>query len=523
MEYDFIVIGAGSAGCVLANRLSADPARSVLLLEAGGTDRKMNVKIPAAFSKLFKTDSDWDYHADAEPNLKGRELYIPRGRMLGGTSSMNAMIYIRGRRQDYDGWSQLGCDGWSYDEVLPYFTRSEHNERIQNEYHGVGGDLNVADHRSLNLQSEAFVDACTEWGIGRTDDFNGDSQLGASPYQVTQKNGARWSSADAFLRPAMRRDNLTVQTGALVTRIDATNSRATSVHYRLGGSIQTAYAGSEIVVSAGAIGSPQILMLSGIGPAQHLRNAGVEPIVDLPVGRGLQDHPVVLMAYESTQTVGLEDAEKPKHLLEYALRRRGKLSSNVGEAGAFVKTGDDLAAADIQFHFAPGYFNNHGFTKRDGFAMTLGPTLISVESRGTVELRSADPTDKVRLQGNYLASRRDLDSLVAGVKVGREIMMQTSLDPFRGSELHPGADCRSDAEIVDYIRRVAELLYHPTGTCAMGPPGAAVVDPQLRVNGVEGLRVADASIMPEITGGNTNAPSIMIGEKAADLIWAAAS
>ncbi len=523
MQYDFIVIGAGSAGCVLANRLSADPARSVLVLEAGGSDRNLNVRIPAAFYKLFKTGRDWDFHAEPEANLKGRELFIPRGKMLGGSSSMNAMIYIRGRREDYDGWAAGGCSGWSYDEVLPFFKRSEHNERIHDEYHGVGGELNVADLISPNPLSEAFVDAAAEWGLVRSSDFNGASQLGAGLYQVTQKNAGRWSAASAFLRPALKRDNLTLVTNALVTRINVVEGRAVSVEYQAGGDLEVAHAAGEIVVSAGAINSPQILMLSGIGPAAHLRETGIEPVVDLPVGQGLQDHPAVLMAYESTAAVGIDDAEKPRYLVEYALRQRGKLSSNIGEAGGFVRSRDDLAVADLQFHFAPGYFHNHGFTTREGFAFSLGPTLISVESRGRVQLRSADPSEHVRIEGNYLDSRADVDSLITGVKIGREILAQSGLDPFRGAELHPGPDYASDAEIEDYIREEVEMLYHPVGTCAMGPPGRAVVDPELRVNGVEALRVADASIMPAIVGGNTNAPAIMIGEKAADLIWSAAS
>jgi len=523
MEYDFIVIGAGSAGCVLANRLSADPVRSVLLLEAGGSDRNVNVRIPAAFPKLFKGDRDWDFAAEPEANLKGRELYIPRGKMLGGSSSINAMIYIRGRRADYDSWAAQGCAGWSYDEVLPYFKRSEHNERIRNDFHGVGGDLNVADLTSPNPLSEAFVDACAEWGIVRTDDFNGADQLGTSLYQVTQKDGSRWSSANAFLKPVLRRDNLTVATGALVTRINVVSGRAVSVEYAVKGVAEVAHAAGEIIVSAGAINTPQILMLSGIGPAAHLREFDIEPVVDLPVGEGLQDHPAVMMAYEAPQPIGIEDAEKPRHLVDYLVRRRGKLTSNIGEAGAFIKTRDDLAAADIQYHFAPAYFNNHGFTTREGFASTFGPTLISVESRGRVRLRSADPTEKVRIEGNYLGSQADIDSLVAGVKIGREIAAQASFGSYRAAEIHPGPDYQSDAEIVDYVRQVVELLYHPTGTCAMGPPGEAVLDPSLRVYGVEALRVADASIMPEIVGGNTNAPSIMVGEKAADMIWSAAS
>ena len=521
MEYDYIVVGAGSAGCVLANRLSADPDRSVLLLEAGGSDRHLNVKVPAAFSKLFKTGRDWNFTTEAEPNLKGRSLYVPRGKMLGGSSSMNAMIYIRGRREDYDGWAAAGCDGWSYDEVLPAFRRSENNERITDEFHGMGGELNVTDLRTVNPVTHAFVDACESWGMDRNDDFNGASQLGGGTFQVTQRNGARCSTADAFLKPARKRSNLTVRTGVTVWRIVIEGGRAVGVQLIDGSMTETVRCSGEVVVCAGAINSPQVLMLSGIGPADDLQELGIDPVVDLPVGQGLQDHPVIMMVYDCTQSVTLDDAEKPRHLLEYLAFRKGMLSSNVGEAGAFVKTRDELDVADIQFHFGPAFFVDHGFETRDGHAFTLGPTLVSVESRGAVRIVSTDPREKVSIEGNYLATQADIDSLVAGVKIGREIAAQAAFDEYRGKEIYPGPDYGSDAELETYCRRVAELLYHPTGTCAMGPAGAAVVDPELRVNGVEGLRVADGSVMPEIVGGNTNAPVIMIAERAAAMITGA--
>ena len=518
MRYDYVVIGAGSAGCVLANRLSALPDRSVLLLEAGGSHRHMNTHIPAAFPKLFKTKRDWDYMTEPETSLKGRSVYIPRGKMLGGSSSMNAMIYIRGRREDYDGWAAAGCKGWSFDDILPYFRRSEDNARIRDEYHGIGGELHVDDLRSPNPLSRAFVDACVQWGMPANDDFNGASQSGAGFYQVTQRRGARWSAAHAFLRPVRKRPNLTAETGAHATRLIVESDRVTGVAYVVGGERRVAHAEREVVVAAGAINSPQLLMLSGIGPADHLRDVGIDPVADLPVGDNLQDHPVVMMVYECPAPVSLADAEKPKALLEYLAFRRGMLSSNIGESGCFVKTRSDRDAADVQFHFGPAFFVEHGFQTYDGHAFSMGPTLVSVESRGTVRLASANPFDKMRITGNYLTADADMQAMVAGVRLGREIAHQRAFDDFRGREIYPGPDYQTDAEVEEYIRQVAELLYHPVGTCAMGPQGSAVVDPELRVNGIEGLRVADASVMPVIPGGNTNAPTIMIAERAADLM-----
>ncbi len=522
MEYDYIIVGAGSAGCVVANRLSADGTRSVLLLEAGGSNKHMNVSIPAAFPKLFKSKRDWDYMTDPEPSLKGRSVFIPRGKMLGGSSSMNAMIYIRGRRSDYDGWAASGCDGWSYDEVLPYFRRSERNDRLNDEYHGIGGELLVTDLVSPNPMSRAFVDACVAWGMPANDDFNGASQEGAGLYQVTQNKASRWSTAKAFLDPARKRDNLTVETGAHATEIVMDGVRAVGVAYVVGKERRVAHASAEVIVAAGAINSPQLLMLSGIGPADDLSLHGIAPIVDLPVGHNLQDHPVVMNVYETDQAVSLADAEKPKALLEYAVFKRGMLSSNIGEAGGFVRSRPSLMDADIQFHFGPAFFVEHGFETFDGHAFSVGPTLVSVESRGTVELASADPFSKVRIHGNYLTARTDIDALVAGVKISREIANEAPLSKYRTREIYPGEGYGSDAELEEYVRQVAELLYHPAGTCAMGPAGAAVVDPQLRVNGVDGLRVVDASVMPVIVGGNTNAPTIMIAERASDLILGAA-
>lgn len=515
MEYDYVIVGAGSAGCVLANRLSANADSSVLLLEAGGSDRHLHVQAPAAFPKLFKSKRDWHYVAEPEPGVKGRSLYIPRGKMLGGSSSMNAMIYIRGRRSDYDNWAAEGCAGWAYEDVLPFFKRSERNDRIDDAYHGTSGELLVTDLANPHPMSRAFVDAAIAWGMPANDDFNGASQDGAGLYQVTQDRGRRWSTAKAFLAPVRNRPNLTVSTGAHATEIVFDGDRAVGVAYVAGRRRHVAHAAQEVVVAAGAINSPQLLMLSGLGPADELRRHGISVRVDLPVGHNLQDHPVVMVVYESIADGSLADAEKPRALLEYLAFRKGLLTSNIGEAGGFVRTRPDLAAADIQFHFGPAYFVEHGFETFDGHAFSIGPTLISVESRGRVELASADPFARPRIVGNYLTAGADVATLTAGVRIAREIATAGPMQPFRGREIYPGPDITTDAEVEGYVREVAELLYHPVGTCAMGAPGSAVVDPELRVNGITGLRVADASVMPTIVGGNTNAPTIMIAERAA--------
>lgn len=521
-EYDVIIVGAGSAGCVLANRLSADPDRTVLLIEAGASDRTANVAVPAAFKKLFKSGRDWNFATDPEPGCSDRELYVPRGKMLGGSSSMNAMIYIRGSRSDYDGWASAGCEGWSYDEVLPFFRRSENNERITDGYHGQGGELNVADQRSPNVLSHAFVAAATEWGLAANDDFNGANQDGAGLFQVTQRNGRRWSACNAFLAPVRRRANLDVLTGAHVTEIVLEGSRAVGVAYVSSGRRSVVRCRDEVVVSAGSIMSPHLLMLSGIGPADHLAAIGVTPVVDLPVGEGLQDHPVPMVVFECTEPVSLTDAaaESPRSLFEYARRRTGMLTSNIGEAGAFVRSDPALAEPDLQFHFGPAYFVEHGFRTIEGHAFTMGPVLVKPRSRGAVRLASRDPFAPPRVSGGILSDPADVRALASGVTIAREMGHSHAFDRFRGPELHPGPEVTATRELEDYVRTVTELLYHPVGTCAMGPPGQAVVDPELRVNGLSGLRIADASIMPTIVSGNTNAATIMIAERTAELMRA---
>lgn len=520
-RFDYIIIGAGSAGCVLANRLSAQPEVKVLLIEAGPSDRHPFVQIPAAFSKLFKTKRDWQYQSVAEPYLDGRSVYIPRGRMLGGSSSINAMIYIRGNREDYDVWaSEYGCLGWGYDDLLPYFKKSEANERLTNSYHGNSGPLHISDLPKPNILSAAFVEACAENGMKPINDFNGPEQLGAGYFQVNQKNGKRWSAADGYLRPAMKRPNLTVTTKSVVTGIGVQSGAATSVSYTRNRSRMIAEASREVILSAGALGSPQILMLSGIGPADHLRDHGIEPIVDLAVGRGLQDHPAVPVIYDCVKPVSMDDVEHPKHLLRYLANRSGKLRSNLCEAGAFVSTTGDNPAPNLQYHFGPLYFADHGFTRYDGNAFSIGPTLVDVASRGEVQLKSSNPTDKVHIAGNYLSENADVETLVYGVKLGRKIASANSFSSYRGSELLPGPSVVTDDEITRYVKEIVELIYHPVGTCAMGGD-EAVVDTELQVRGVKNLRVVDASVMPKIVRGNPNAAVIAIAEKAADLVLSA--
>jgi choline dehydrogenase len=517
--FDYIVVGAGSAGCVLADRLTEDPATRVLLIEAGGRDRSPNIKIPAAFAKQFHSKLDWDFSTEPEPHLGDRSLYIPRGKSLGGSSSMNAMLYVRGRPLDYDLWEAQGAPGWGWRDVLPYFLKSEDNERGASEFHGAGGPLRVSDQRSPRAEVDRRLIAASEAaGIPSSHDYNGPEQDGVAMFQVTQRDGRRWSAADAFLRPALGRPNLELMTGTRALRVEFEGDRAVGVRIRSGrGRERSVAAQREVILSAGSIQSPQLLLLSGIGSADELRAVGVQARHDLPgVGRNLQDHPFVTLIWEVSEHHTLYGADKPKPLVEWVLRRTGPLTSTVAEVVAFVRTRPGLPAADVQFHMGAAYYEDHGAETYDGHCAVIAPVLVTPQSRGRVWLGSADPGAKPRMITNSLSEPDDVRSLLDGMALAREIAAQGPMREIVLSELKPGPDQR---DLEADLRRRLMLIYHPVGTCRMSDGGdGAVVDSSLRVHGLQNLRVVDASIMPIIPGGNTNAPTIMIAERAADLI-----
>lgn len=517
--YDYIVVGAGSAGAVVAARLSEDPRTSVLLVEAGGSHKHMSVQVPAAFSKQFRTERDWNVVTEPEPHLDGRRIYHPRAKMLGGCSGMNAMIYIRGNRADYDGWAKSGAVGWSYDEVLPYFKRAEKNSRGADEFHGTDGPLHIQDLRSPSLAVRRLIEAAAATGLARNDDFNGAEQEGTGFYQVTHKRGSRWTTADGYVTPAAKRPNVTVLTDTHVRKVVIADGQAIGIEAEVDGATVLLSCDREVVLSAGALNTPQLLMLSGIGPAEHLAEHGIETIVDNPnVGAHLMDHPMYLVNAETTAKGNLAEAETPKQLLSYLALRRGVLTSNVGEGGAFFRTREGLDAPDMQLIFAPGYFWDHGFGTHDKPAVGVGCSLVGSKSRGQVRLRSADPKDQVAVTFNYFAEQDDMDAMVAAVQKVREILAASPVRDLVGTEIHPGPQVQTREELEAEIRSGVEHTYHPSCTARMGTPEDGVVDSELRVHGVTGLRVADASVFPTITHGNTHAPTVLVGEKAADLI-----
>lgn len=520
MQYDYIIVGAGSAGCVLANRLSKNPSKRVLLIEAGGPDNNPFIHIPAGLANLSNNRHvNWAYETEPQAALNQRRMYWPRGKVLGGSSSINAMVYIRGQAEDYDRWAELGNTGWDFESVLPYFLRSQNQQRGPSGLHATGGPLSVQDLRFVNPLSRVFLEAAQQLGYPLNDDFNGPEQAGFGIYQVTQRNGMRCSSATAFLRPAIGRPNLEVRTHTLAEKLIFEGTRATGVTLSSKGRKQDCY-GNEIVLSGGAINSPQLLMLSGVGPADHLRDTGIEVIHDLPgVGQNLQDHLDICTLISSHDHATYDKTSRVMAGLRYVFGKRGPASSNLAEGGGFV--GSELAAdgrPDIQFHFVPAMLDDHGRNVLPGRGMTIHACPLRPYSRGEIRLRSADPAEAPAMQPNYLQDSRDLDLMLEGARLAREIFMQPAFDGIRDGFIFPEESVSSREDREGFIRRKAETVYHPVGTCKMGQDAMAVVSPELKVHGLQNLWVADASIMPELISGNTNAPTIMIGEKCADFI-----
>lgn len=528
--FDYIVIGGGSAGCVLAGRLSEDPAVRVCLLEAGPADASVLIHCPAGLAVMAKYElNGWGQNTTPQPGLNGRSGYQPRGKVLGGSSSINAMIYARGQHADYDHWAAQGNPGWAWSDVLPYFLRAEHNERGANAWHGTGGPLNVMDLRSPNRFGQAFVDAGVQAGHVHNPDFNGATQEGVGLYQVTHKNGERFSAAKAYLTPHLGRSHLQVVTGARATRILFEGRRAVGVEYRQGGATHQVRCTREVLLGAGALLSPQLLMLSGIGPGAQLQRHGIATLHDLPgVGQHLHDHPDVVQVMDAPGVSDLFGISPRgalnilRGVLEWRRRRSGMLTTNFAEAGGFIKSQPSESAPDLQLHFVIGKLVDHGRKTVLGHGYSCHVCLLQPQSRGSVTLASSDPQALPLVDPNFFGHADDMPRLVRGVHRMREILAQPALAQYGARELPASASAQSDAQIEQFIRQHADTIYHPVGSCRMGPGPLDVVDAQLRVHGVQGLRVVDASIMPRIVSGNTNAPTIMVAEKAVDMLRAAA-
>jgi choline dehydrogenase len=526
-EFDYVIVGAGSAGCVLANRLSADGKHTVLLLEAGPEDSNIWIHVPLGYGKLFKEKSvNWMYQTEPEPGLDGRLVFQPRGKVLGGSSSINGLLYVRGQHEDYDRWRQRGNVGWGYDDVLPYFKKAENQTRGADPHHGTGGPLTVSDWRHVDPLSEAFVKAAVEAGIPFNPDFNGATQEGAGFFQTTTRRGRRASSAFAYLRPARGRGNLRVETGALARRLIFDGRRARAVDYGQNGVVRRARARREILVSGGAYNSPQLLQLSGVGPAELLKQHGIDVVLDAPgVGNDLQDHLQVRIVMRCAQRVTLNDVVNNPFRgmlagLQYAALRKGPLTIAAGTSGAFFKTSPRLATPDIQIHFIPFSTDRMGEKLHSFPGFSASVCQLRPESRGSLRIRSADPTVAPEIRINYLASETDRSANIDGLRMLRKILAAPALKPYVVEEVEPGTQVESDDELLAFARQRGSTVYHPTSTCRMGSDPLAVVDQRLRVRGIDGLRVVDASVMPDLMSGNTNAPVIMIAEKASDMILA---
>lgn len=527
--FDYIIIGAGSAGCVLASRLSEDPATRVLLLEAGPPDRSLWIHLPIGYGKTMWSDTyNWRFHTDPDPNMNGRRIYWPRGKTLGGSSSINGLIYIRGQREDYDHWAALGNTGWGYSDVLPYFIKSEGNQRGTIPYHGGNGPLKVSDIGARHELIEAFIEGAQQIGpssVRRTDDFNGAQQEGAGYYQLTTFKGWRCSTAKAYLDPARRRPNLCIETGALATGLLFDGHRVVGAHYRQDGVMKTAHCNAEVLLSAGSIQTPQLLQLSGIGPRALLAHHGIPVVVDAPgVGENLQDHLQIRLGFECTRPITTNDQlnswfGQMKLGLQWLLHRSGPLAVGINQGGCFMRALPlEAQTPDIQFHVATLSADMAGGKVHPYSGFTMSVCQLRPESRGHIRIRSLDPLEPPEIQPNYLATELDRRTAVAGVKAARAIAASDAMRPYVLREVKPGPAATTDAELLEFCRNNGATIFHPTGTCRMGIDPSAVVDARLRVNGVAGLRVIDCSVMPTLVSGNTNAPVVMMAEKAADMI-----